>query len=151
MTNRNEMIFMSKVMVFGTFDGLHDGHLHFFREAAEFAEELLVVVARDEHVLELKGKLPNRPLAERMEYVGYESEVSVVLEGDIELETYGVIHEHQPDLIVIGHDQDELRESIQTWCKEQAVDLRIMTASAYMPDVFKSSYLNAEQEEVGVL
>lgn len=139
-------------MVFGTFDGVHDGHTHFFREAIEFGDELIVVVARDEHVLELKGKHPQRPLAERMEEVGYESEVSLVITGDEELGSYDVIREHCPEMVVVGHDQDELRQSLEDWLADEQMDLHIEQASAYMPEVFKSTYLNAEmEEEVGVL
>ena len=41
-----------RIMVFGTFDGLHKGHLNFFKQAKNFAENsfLIVSVARDKNV-----------------------------------------------------------------------------------------------------
>jgi len=66
---------MQTVMVFGTFDGVHDGHRHFFSEAAARGHRVIAVVTRDEHVLELKGKLPLHTLEDRMEMVSFESEI----------------------------------------------------------------------------
>ena len=48
------IIFMKKVMVFGTFDGLHEGHLDFFRQAREYGDYLIVAVARDVNVKKIK-------------------------------------------------------------------------------------------------
>ena len=45
-----------KVMVFGTFDGIHDGHRHFLREAKKQGEELIVAVSKDEVVQKLKNR-----------------------------------------------------------------------------------------------
>ena len=49
---------MKKVMVFGTFDIFHDGHRDYFKQAREFGDYLIVVVARDENVLKIKGNIP---------------------------------------------------------------------------------------------
>ena len=40
-------------MVFGTFDGLHKGHLNFFKQAKKLAQKsfLIVSIARDLNVL----------------------------------------------------------------------------------------------------
>ena len=54
---------MTKVMVFGTFDYLHEGHKDFFRQAKQYGDELVVVVARDETVKQIKGKLQAFSLA----------------------------------------------------------------------------------------
>ena len=47
-----------KVMVFGTFDIFHPGHEHMLKEAKEYGDELIVVVARDANVKKVKGRLP---------------------------------------------------------------------------------------------
>ena len=137
-------------MVFGTFDLVHDGHRHLLREAAEMGKEVIVVVSRDEHVLELKGKLPMNRLPDRMEAIGWESEVTRVVEGDEELGTYAVIQEHQPDLILLGYDQDELKENLEAWIADQGhSNLTCAFASAYMPDLYNTTRM-AEQMEQGL-
>ena len=41
---------MKKVLVFGTFDGLHEGHKDFLRQAKQYGDHLTVVVGRDSTV-----------------------------------------------------------------------------------------------------
>ena len=145
---------MKRVMVFGTFDIVHDGHRHLLREAAEMGDEVLVVVSRDEHVLELKGTLPMNRLADRIEAISCESEVTEVIAGDDELGSYGVLVEHEPHTILLGYDQDDLKESIATWMGEQGVKTISCTyASAYMPDLFNTSRIveQMQNEEMSVL
>ena len=46
----------TKVMVFGTFDRLHDGHRFFLREAEKLGTTLFIVVARDSMVVTHKKR-----------------------------------------------------------------------------------------------
>ena len=46
---------MKKVMVFGTFDIVHMGHIHMFEQAREYGDKLIVIVARDNNVEKIKG------------------------------------------------------------------------------------------------
>src|SRR3989344_8745553 len=57
---KNTVISKKKIMVFCTFDGLHAGHLDFFRQARKLAPNsfLIVSVARDRNVFRIKGSLP---------------------------------------------------------------------------------------------
>jgi len=48
-----------RVLCCGTFDYLHPGHESFLKQAAKLADELVVVVARDENVKRLKGRSPD--------------------------------------------------------------------------------------------
>lgn len=57
------------VMVFGVFDRLHPGHLDFLRQAREYGDELIAVVARDQAVMELKHKQPFHSEAQRLAVV----------------------------------------------------------------------------------
>ena len=142
---------MKRVMIFGTFDIVHDGHSHLLHEAASMGEEVIVVVSRDEHVLELKGKLPLNVLEERMETISCESEVTEVIPSDEELGTYGVIEAHKPDIVLLGYDQDELRASLITWMDEQELTgISVTHASAYEPEMFNTNILAEQMEEEGL-
>ena len=48
----------TRIMVFGTFDGIHRGHLHFFKQARGLVKNpyLIVSVARDVNVKRIKGR-----------------------------------------------------------------------------------------------
>ena len=50
----------TRIMVFGTFDGVHMGHLDFLKQARKLAREsfLIVSVAREKNVFRIKNKKP---------------------------------------------------------------------------------------------
>lgn len=136
---------MKKVLIFGTFDGVHDGHRHLIREALAHGEELLVVVTRDEHVLELKGHVPMRPMEERIELISLESGVFNVVSSDEQLGSYKVLSEHMPHTIVFGYDQDVVMEDVGAWMQDNNIHIECVQASAYMPEIYRSSLLNEER------
>lgn len=138
-------------MVFGVFDGVSESDRHVFAEALEFGEEVIAVVARDEVVLESHGRIPERLFEERKELVSYESEVSLVVDGDEEFGSYDVIREHKPDLILLGYDQDETERDIMIWAEEQGDPVIIQRASMYAPEVFTADMLQSELDEVEVV
>ena len=61
----------TKIMVFGTFDGVHKGHLSFFRQAKKLAKKsfLIVSIARDKNVKEIKKGKPKFSEKERLALV----------------------------------------------------------------------------------
>lgn len=142
---------MKTVMVFGVFDGVSESDRHVIAEALEFGEEVIAVVARDEVVLESHGRIPEHLFEERKELVSYESEVSLVVDGDEEFGSYDVIREHKPDLILLGHDQDETERDIMIWAEEQGDPVIIQRASMYAPEVFTADMLQSELDEVEVV
>lgn len=143
---------MKRVMVFGTFDGVHDGHRHLLREASVHGDTLIAVVARDEHVLELKGQVPARSLEERMELVSFESEVAEVVPANEVLSDFSVILAHQASVLVFGFDQDELMEEVHAWLQDQSRRLTVVQASAYVPEMYSASFsderMQTEDEEL---
>jgi len=141
-------------MVFGTFDIVHDGHRHLLQQAAEMGEEVIVVVSRDEHVLELKGRLPINQLDDRLEAISCESEVTLAVAGDEELGSYGVLTEHEPDAVLLGYDQDELKDNLTSWMEDQELhNISCTYASAYMPHLFNTTRIveQMQDEEMSVL
>lgn len=109
---------MRKVMVFGTFDGLHDGHRAMLAEARSLGDYLIAVLAQDHIVAHLKGRLPKKNLAERFEHLSAADGVDKVAIGDGFIGTWNTIKRYRPDVVAIGHDQDllekELRESLNS-------------------------------------
>lgn len=102
-----------RVIVFGIFDGVHDGHRDFFRQARQYGDKLIVVVGRDEMCRKLKNKIPERSEEERVQLVSQEPLVHQALLGDQELSSYQVVKDLKPDVICFGHDQDVLKKDVQ--------------------------------------
>jgi len=106
---------MTTVMAQGTFDILHPGHLHYFRESAERGDKLVVVIARDSRVSEKKETYFNED--ERKQMVkALEIVDKAVLgsEGDI----YSTVKEVDPDIVTLGYDQSHDEEEVRQMAEE---------------------------------
>ncbi|MEK9180068.1 MAG: adenylyltransferase/cytidyltransferase family protein [Patescibacteria group bacterium] len=133
---------MRKVMVFGVFDGVHDGHKAFFEEARTYGDHLIVVVAQDIIVEELKGKRPLRDMAERFADLEALDGVDEVAIGDAKLGTYEVVLKYQPDIIALGYDQTAMKEDLEAHYEKFDWHPEIKVMSAFEPNKYKSSLLN---------
>lgn len=91
-------------MVFGAFDGLHPGHLDFFRQAKKYGESLIVSVGTDKNVEKIKGKKPLFNQNERLDLVSECKVVDKAVIGDEE-DFYQHIKNYMPDVICLGYDQ----------------------------------------------
>jgi len=107
-----------KVLVAGTFDLIHPGHIRLLQEAKKLAGgdgQLVVVVARDINVRKFKGRDPVLSEDERLEIVRNLKPVDRAILGDLN-DPLIPIYREQPDLIALGYDQwaDErwLREEL---------------------------------------
>ncbi len=133
---------MKKVLLFGTFDGVHDGHLALFSQARALGDEVMVVVARDETVRKVKKRLPNYGENIRLQDVLAQDDVSKARLGVVRGDKYAIIGEYKPDVILLGYDQEVFTEKIAEVLEEYALETRVIRADAYMPEKYKSSLIN---------
>src|SRR3989344_1900845 len=150
-----------KVLVFGTFDGLHEGHLDFFRQARKFGDYLCAVVGRDSTVYRVKEKYPMQGEKERLKAVqecglvdeavlGKENNlagehlVDNAMLGNKNMSPYIIVAEINPDVICLGYDQGGFADKLPEKLKEMGLDIPIHRLKAYLPEKFKSSILNKQ-------
>ncbi|MEX1997973.1 MAG: adenylyltransferase/cytidyltransferase family protein [Candidatus Andersenbacteria bacterium] len=136
---------MSRVLVFGTFDPLHEGHHNFFNQAKAEGTHLTVVVARDSQVRVQKGREPHQPERERLQAVARASAVDQVLLGEEGEQSYALLGRLAFEVLAVGYDQEpddaEIQEQLRA-CGKQAV--RLVRLKPYQPDIYKSSYLRSK-------
>ena len=132
---------MIKVMVFGTFDGLHEGHLDFFRQAKEYGDYLVAVVARDVNVKKIKKRAPVKNEIERLEILKKCDLVDYSILG-YEDNPYRIIQEVKPNIICLGYDQKSFNINLEGKLKELGLNIKIYTLEPYKPEKFKSSIIN---------
>ena len=128
------------VMVFGVFDGLHEGHRYFLEAAREYGSELIAVVARDETVRLLKNKTPQYSEEERRLTVARlitaarpDASGRAVL-GDRALGSYAVIKKYRPDVICLGYDQDALAGDLEKRMKNGEIPaVRLVRLAPHEP------------------
>ncbi len=132
---------MKKAMVFGTFDIFHEGHKDFFRQAKEYGEYLIVVVARDKNVLKAKNRLPQNNEIARQKKISDNQLADIVVLGDLD-DKYKVIEEYKPDAICLGYDQKvSLEELKQKLIKFNLDKIQIVRLNPFHPEIYKSSKL----------
>lgn len=124
-------------MVFGTFDILHKGHLHMFRQAKEYGDYLVVVVARDLTVAEIKKRPPLNSEETRAEKLKEVEEIDKICLGYID-NKYKIIKEVNPDVIALGYDQKVFIGNLTDATPENC---QIVKLQPYMPEIYKSSKL----------
>src|SRR3989338_8506804 len=133
---------MIKVLVFGTFDGLHEGHLDFFRQAKEYGDYLMVVVGRDSTAQRLKKQLPKYHENDRVDAVARVKDVDFARLGNENVSQYIVIEELQPDVICLGYDQGHFADKLPEKLKELNLShIKIHRLQPYHPEKFHSSIL----------
>lgn len=134
---------MVKVLVFGTFDGLHKGHLDFFKQAKEFGDFLVVVVGRDSTIIKTKGRPPKLGEQERLKAVQDCGLVDEARLGNENMSPYVVVKEVNPDIICLGYDQTHFTDKLGAALKEMGMGkVQIQRLKAFEPEKYKSSILN---------
>ena len=93
-----------RVMVFGAFDGLHPGHLDFFKQAKKYGDFLIVSVGTDNNVAAIKGKKPLFNQKERLALIASVELVDKSVLG-AERDFYEEMRRHKPHIICLGYDQ----------------------------------------------
>lgn len=94
-----------KVLVAGTFDILHPGHIYLLEEASKLGD-VYVIIARDRNVEKLKGSLPVFNEEERKAIVESIRYVKKAVLGDTG-NFFRPVLEIDPDIIFLGPDQNE--------------------------------------------
>jgi len=94
-----------KVMVTGTFEILHPGHIYLFKKASEYGK-VYVVVSRDENVKRFKGREPIIDEKQRLEVVKSVRYVHKAMLGNPGENIFEIIKKIKPDIILLGPDQE---------------------------------------------
>lgn len=122
------------MLVFGTFDHFHPGH-QYLLDAASSKGALFVIVARDETVERIKGRLPDQKQEERMQVLqeAYpDAEIILGSDGDY----LQPVKEINPDLILLGYDQ-----RMPPGVSEEDLPCSIERMDALEPEKYKSSLM----------
>lgn len=96
---------MKKIIVNGTFDLLHPGHIHLLNYAKSLGDQLLVLIDSDRRVRALKGtQRPINNQEDRKFFLYNLKSVDLVMIFDTDQDLIDRIQEYQPDIMVKGSD-----------------------------------------------
>lgn len=130
---------MKKVMVFGTFNVIHPGHLNLFRQAKEYGDKLIVVLAKNETVQEIKRYSPIDEIRRRQQLLELKM-VDEVVYGELD-DKLKVVKSIQPDVICLGYDQVHFVQELEAYLSENNLDIPIIRLKPYRAEMYKSSKL----------
>jgi len=132
----------TKIMCFGTFDGLHLGHLSYFKQAKKHGDYLIVIVALDASVLKIKGHKPKFFQTQRLQAVQncpLVNEARLGQPGD----HLAVIRKFKPDVICLGYDQQADVSKLHA----KFPNIKIVRLKPYKPKIYKSSIINNKRQK----
>lgn len=109
-----------RVMVNGTFDILHRGHLELLNFAKSLGDQLLVAIDTDRRVTQLKG--PGRPIhnqEDRKFHLECLKAVDSVVLFDTKEQLIAIMESFKPDVYVKGSDWKKDKPSTaEQYCKQ---------------------------------
>ena len=123
-------------MLFGTFDILHEGHLNLFKQAKNYGDYLIVVVARDSTVEDVKQH--KTLYNENQRLTAVQKVVDLAVLGN-KVDKNKVIEEYKPDVICLGYDQKAFTETLESELKKRNLKAKIIRLKPFKEDIFKSS------------
>ena len=134
---------MTKVLSFGSFDLLHEGHKYFLKEAKKLGDNLKVVIAKDSTIKEFKGHQPKYNETQRVSHIkklNIADEVRLGYEGN----KWKIIEEIKPDIIALGYDQDSYTKGLEKGMKDRNIKVKIVRLDSHKPEIYKSSLLKKD-------
>ena len=134
----------TRVMVFGTFDLLHFGHVTLLEKAKQLSggksAELVVVIARDSTVYKERGRLPVFNENQRLTLIQALRVVDRALLGKEDPDRLKIIIEEDPDVLVLGYDQKIAEKELEKALKNRGLkDFKIYRLEKYGDPGYNSS------------
>ena len=93
-----------KVLIAGTFDLIHPGHLFLINEAAKLGD-VCVIVSTDKNRELYSGEAPIVPEQQRLEVIKGIKNVKIARLGRSDNDTLKTVEEINPDIILLGPNQ----------------------------------------------
>lgn len=133
---------MKRVLVFGSFDPLHKGHLNFFEQARALGNHLTVVIAHDAALRASKKRETFQSGKERLAAVSSVAVVDRALIGSEQARSYNLLSELDFDVIALGYDQKPSDEAVKAELKKRGKsNVEIVRLKAYKPEKYKSTLI----------
>ena len=129
-------------MVFGTFDGLHPGHLNFFQQARNLSANpfLIVSVARDRNVFKIKGMRPDYSERQRLNLIKKHRLADRVVLAGLDRHLPHILKEG-PNIIALGYDQKKYVQNLRKDLKNSGLMVKVFRLKPYKPHLYKNHLL----------
>jgi FAD synthetase len=130
------------VLASGVFDLLHLGHVKFLEEAKRAGgenAELIVIIARDNTVENLKCRKPIMPENQRRALVESLKVVDLAVLGFENMAIAEVVAKIKPDIIALGYDQEKMIQNMEAYLKTNSSLVQLVKIGKFEADALDSS------------
>lgn len=132
-------------MAFWTFDVVHDWHKYYLSESLKYADELIVVVARDVSVEHFKWKETMHNQETRLKDVQNLWITNNIILGH-STDYYKCIRDYKPKIICLWYDQKSANVWLEKYLSENNLDINVIILEPFSPEKYKSSIIKKSQK-----
>lgn len=138
----------TRVVVAGTFDGLHPGHESFLQQAKQLGDELVVIVARDATVRRRKHRVPVRSESQRLAAVQALPLVDQALLGSRGRDYLALVVKLRPSILALGYDQWPDERELRRELDERGLGrTQLVRLQPFEPERYHSSFIRGQKAE----
>lgn len=133
--------------MFGTFDGIHEGHRNLFKQARAlaFQPHLIVSIARDVNVERIKHHKPRKNEHARRLAVAADPLIDEAVLGSQENYIRHIVT-LRPDIIALGYDQEnEYTQQLEDKLKTAGCAAHVVRCNPFKPETYKNSIIHARE------
>ncbi len=139
---------MTKVLITGTFDIIHPGHLNLIKQARGLGNFVVAIIARDANVLKIKGREPHFNENQRLINLQKLNLVDKVILGDL-IDPYKMILDEKPDIIALGYDQKVFVDDLQKKIDDTRYTIHVTRLMPFKEDFCKGKNIRQAAEDEG--
>ena len=129
---------MKYVLLFGSFDLFHPGHDYLIRSSQKYGK-LIISLAQNAAIEKIKGQKPVHDIKERIKNLQKKYPNIRIIEGDKEIGSWSALKKYQPEIVVVGYDQNILKRALTEI--QSDYNFTIIQLEAFIPEKYKSSLL----------
>ena len=130
------------VLASGAFDLLHYGHVYYLTNAKKAGgpnAKLVVIVAKDKTVENLKGSRPIIPEDQRRALVESLKVVDEAILGYENMDMLRVIEKVKPDVIALGYDEERIENELKRLIAERNLNIEVVRIGRFEEEELVSS------------
>lgn len=133
--------FMRKVMCWGTFDRLHEGHLEFLKDVKSKGDYVVAVVISDDTVYLNKRKYPTHTQHERAKSLRKTGFVDDVIKASENIDkNFNIIATINPEVFVFGYDQQTpIEEKLRNFLSERNLSTKFVISKEFAEGMHASN------------
>lgn len=136
---RNLVFDMKRVLVFGTFDILHPGHIDFLRQAKKLGDYLIVSLAREKFVKQIKGHKPLHSEKQRKQMLEGLKIVDKAVLGATDDYIKHIVSQ-KPDIIALGYDQTVFTQKLKSKLMGAGLGkVKVVRLKSYRAKIYKTN------------